>query len=150
MGIMQEMGWAIQQMMVPGLTAFLSMATSKFFENQRSEDETKMSTGQKIAITIRMVSVLGLLFFFVIPKIDDATRWISGGIGGAGLYDLTYRYHSPQTPHTYMDSAPFTVGHIPSNWADMQFQFEVIKGATVQLLKPMETAWSNIWDVIGR
>lgn len=150
MGIMAEMGWALQQMMVPGLTAVLSTVMSKYFEAQKGDEEGKMSTGEKVAIAIRLVSVMGLLLFVVIPKIDDATRWISGGIGGAGLYDLTYHYKPPQTPYTYMDSVPFVVGHVPSSWGDIQMQFEVVKGATVRLMQPMATAWDAIWDVIGR
>lgn len=75
MGIMSEMGWAIHQMAFPGTVAIVSTAISKFYENEAEERESKQAA--KIAVIVRAFAVIGILFFYVLPKIDAAIKIVS-------------------------------------------------------------------------
>lgn len=147
MGILPQLSWAISEMAIPGVTAILSMITSKFFEDQESKN------GARIAVAIRVISVVGILLFFVLPKIDDASRYLSASIPGGGLYDLNFHYRSPQTYHTMCDSTPFYMGNTVSNgsgWSGLMMYADAMRRATAAQLQPLVDAWDRAMGILGR
>lgn len=153
MGIMAEMGWAMQQLAGPALMALGSTAIGKVLDkkSERTDDNDEADRYEIWSLIFRFVPTVLMLLIWIIPKVDDMSNALGSAVGG---WDMTVKV--PSVSSIQHGSGPswqssWDAGtYLQAEWQSLQINAAAIAGATYRAASPVLTVWNNIWEVIGK